>query len=52
MTDQQELHRQAIEHLGRLKEIIDALKELGPCPRDGGNAFANIRGRLCALSRR
>ena len=52
MTEQQELHRQAIEHLGRLKEIIDALKALGPCPHDGWNALANIQGRPCALSRR
>lgn len=52
MTTQQELQRLAIEHLERLKELIDALKEAGPCPRDGWNALSNIQERLAALSRR
>lgn len=52
MSQQQRRHHEAKDHLSALKEIIDQLKNDGPCPLDGDNAILNIREQLEGLSRR
>lgn len=52
MTKQQKLHQKALTHLEALEQIIDALKEAGPCPLDRSNAALNIRDRLASLAQR
>ena len=51
-TQQQALHRKAINAFAELQEIVDELKTLGDCALDGDNALLNIRERAEAIARR
>lgn len=46
------LHREGLDHVAALEQIIDQLKGLGPHPLDGHNALHNLREHLDQLSRR
>jgi hypothetical protein len=52
MSEQQKIHRRAIEALNRIEAAIDEIKRLGPDPRDGNNALMNINERLLGLAGR
>ncbi|WP_316232947.1 hypothetical protein [Bradyrhizobium sp. SZCCHNPS2010] len=52
MTTQKRLHSKAVRHIRELDEIIDKLKDAGPCQLDGDNAMLNVKDRLVYLAQR
>lgn len=51
-TTQQRLHAKALKHFRDLENLIDALKQAGPCELDGNNALLNTRQWLRQLAGR
>lgn len=52
MSEQQEIHRQAVKLLNDIEAVIDVLRALGPDPSNGNNALVHIHGRLIRLAGR
>jgi hypothetical protein len=52
VSEQQEIHRQAIRLLNDIETVIDVLRALDPDPSNGNNALVHIHARLLRLATR